>query len=54
MIFRISIFFIAVGSVGEPPWGAEPRFELGPALQQAGTLPEAWLSIFLLNEMYKN
>jgi hypothetical protein len=27
--------------VGEPPWGAEPRFELGPALQvqQAGALP---------------
>jgi hypothetical protein len=29
MIFRISIFFIAVGSVGEPPWGAEARFESG-------------------------
>ncbi len=27
-----SIFFIAVGSVVDPPWGAEPRFELGPAL----------------------
>jgi hypothetical protein len=23
----------------EPPCGAEPRFELGPALQQAGALP---------------
>jgi len=23
----------------EPPWGAEPRFELGPALQQADALP---------------
>jgi hypothetical protein len=23
----------------EPPWGAEPRFELGPALQQANALP---------------
>ncbi len=23
----------------EPPWGAEPRFELGPALQQASALP---------------
>ncbi len=34
----ISIFFIAVGSVGEPLWGAEPSFELGPALQQAGAL----------------
>jgi hypothetical protein len=29
MIFRISIFFIAVGSVGEPPWGAEAIFESG-------------------------
>jgi hypothetical protein len=25
--------------VEEPPWGAEPRFERGPALQQAGALP---------------
>jgi hypothetical protein len=24
---------------GEPPWDAEPRFELGPALQQADALP---------------
>ncbi len=32
-------FFIAAGSVGEPPWGAEPRNELGPALQQASALP---------------
>jgi hypothetical protein len=47
MIVRISIFFIAVSSVGEHPWGAE-------ALQHAGALPVAWLSIFLLNEMYKN
>jgi hypothetical protein len=23
----------------EPPWGAEPRFKLGPALQQASALP---------------
>ncbi len=23
----------------EPPWGAKPRFELGPALQQASALP---------------
>ncbi len=23
----------------KPPWGAEPRIELGPALQQAGALP---------------
>jgi hypothetical protein len=46
MIFRISIFFIAVGSaLGEPLWGAEPRFELGPALQQACALPVAWSSI---------
>jgi hypothetical protein len=47
LIFRISILFIAVGSVGEPPWGAE-------ALQQAGALPVAWPFIFLFNEMYKN
>ncbi len=24
---------------GEPPWDAEPRYELGPALQQADALP---------------
>jgi hypothetical protein len=24
---------------GEPPWDAEPRFELRPALQQADALP---------------
>ncbi len=24
---------------GEPPWDAEPRLELGPALQQADALP---------------
>ncbi len=24
---------------GDPPWDAEPRFELGPALQQADALP---------------
>jgi len=23
----------------KPPWGAEPRFELGPAIQQADALP---------------
>jgi hypothetical protein len=23
----------------EPPWGAKPRFELGPALQQASAPP---------------
>ncbi len=23
----------------KPPWGAEPRIELGPALQQADALP---------------
>ncbi len=23
----------------EPPWGAEQRFKLGPALQQASALP---------------
>jgi hypothetical protein len=31
--------FTAVGSLVESPWGAEPRFELGPALQQASALP---------------
>ncbi len=28
-----------VSSVGKPPCGAEPRIELGPALQQADALP---------------
>jgi hypothetical protein len=33
-------FFIAcVAQWGEPPCGAEPRIELGPALQQADALP---------------
>ncbi len=27
----------------EPPWGAEPRFVLGPAFQQASVLPTATL-----------
>jgi hypothetical protein len=31
--------FTAAGSVGGTTWGAEPRFELGPALQQASVLP---------------
>jgi hypothetical protein len=31
--------FTAVGSVVEPSLGAEPRFELVPALQQASELP---------------
>jgi hypothetical protein len=30
--------FIAIGQWAEPPWGAEPRFELGPALQQVSAL----------------
>jgi hypothetical protein len=25
--------------IAAPPWGAEPRFELRPALQQASALP---------------
>jgi hypothetical protein len=25
--------------VKKPPWGAEPRFELGPAVQQASAIP---------------
>jgi len=28
-----------LAQVEKPPWGAEPRFELGPALQQADALP---------------
>ena len=35
----------------EPPWGAEPRFELGPALQQASALPtepHCTLHVFLV------
>ncbi len=33
------IFFIACFAQTEkPPWGAEPRFELGPAIQQASAL----------------
>jgi hypothetical protein len=38
-----SIIFIIysslVSSVGKPPWGAIPRIELKPALQQADALP---------------
>jgi hypothetical protein len=33
-------FFIALSAQwGKPPCGAEPRIELGPALQQADALP---------------
>ena len=35
---HLSVFFIAVGSAGKSSWGAELRFELGPALQQADVL----------------
>ncbi len=35
----LSISSSLVCSVGEPPCGAEPRIELGPALQQADVLP---------------
>jgi hypothetical protein len=35
----LSIFFFACRSEGKPPYGAEPRFELGPAEQQASALP---------------
>ncbi len=35
----LSISSSFVCSVGEPPCGAEPRIELGPALQQADALP---------------
>jgi hypothetical protein len=34
------LFFIACFAQREkPPWGAEPGFELGPAIQQASALP---------------
>jgi hypothetical protein len=35
----ISIFFIAFAQREKPPWGAEPGFELGPAVQQASAPP---------------
>jgi hypothetical protein len=35
----LSISSSLVCSVGEPPCSAEPRIELGPALQQADALP---------------
>ncbi len=37
----LSVFFIAFAQAQreKPPWGAEPGFELGPALQQASALP---------------
>ncbi len=35
----LSISSSLVCSVGKPPCGAEPRIELGPALQQADALP---------------
>jgi hypothetical protein len=36
---RISMSSQLSAQWAEPPWGAEPRFELGPALQQASALP---------------
>ncbi len=35
----LSISSSLISSVGKPPCGAEPRIELGPALQQADALP---------------
>ncbi len=35
----LSISSSLVSSVGEPPCGAKPRIELGPAFQQADSLP---------------
>ncbi len=35
----LSVFFIAFAQRGKPPWGAEPGFELRPAVQQASALP---------------
>jgi hypothetical protein len=34
----------------EPPWGAEPRFEFGSALQQASALPSEprWIVVTLI------
>jgi hypothetical protein len=34
-----SCIFIAAPAGEEPPWGPEPRIELGPAWQQADELP---------------
>ncbi len=34
----LSVCFIAFAQREKPPWGAEPRFERGPAVQQANTL----------------
>jgi hypothetical protein len=44
----ISIFSQLSAQWAEPPWGAEPRFELGPALQKASALPtEPRCTLFL-------
>jgi hypothetical protein len=45
----LSVFFIAFAQREKPLWGAEPGFELGPAVQQASTLPtELCCTLFLL------
>jgi hypothetical protein len=36
---KASLLIALVLSGEKPPWGAEPRYELGPALQQASALP---------------
>jgi hypothetical protein len=36
----ISISSQLLAQWAEPPWGSEPRFEHGPALQQAIRLPK--------------
>jgi hypothetical protein len=36
----ISISSQLLAQWAKPPWGAEPRFEQGPALQQAIRLPK--------------
>jgi hypothetical protein len=42
-IRRHSLRFLFISSslisMGKPPWGAEPRIELGPVLQKADALP---------------
>jgi hypothetical protein len=41
------LFFIAFAQREKHPWDAEPRFELGPARQQASELPTGTLGKLL-------
>jgi hypothetical protein len=38
-IFSLLFFIAWFAQREKPPWGAEPGFELGPAIQQASALP---------------